>query len=50
VALAPLYDAALARTATTLAAAIIAVGMALVLALVHLSEKAEGRKAPGASA
>jgi UDP-N-acetylmuramyl pentapeptide phosphotransferase/UDP-N-acetylglucosamine-1-phosphate transferase len=50
VALAPLCDAALARTATTLAAATIAVGMALLLALVYVSEKAEGRKAPGASA
>jgi len=49
VALAPLCDAALARTATTLAAATIAVGIALLLALVHVSEKAEGRKAPGAS-
>ncbi len=50
VALAPLRDAGLAHAATTLAAAIIAVGMALLLTLVYVSEKAEGRKAPGASA
>jgi UDP-N-acetylmuramyl pentapeptide phosphotransferase/UDP-N-acetylglucosamine-1-phosphate transferase len=50
VAITPLYDAGLTRTATTLTAATIAVGMALLLALVYVSEKAEGRKAPGASA
>jgi UDP-N-acetylmuramyl pentapeptide phosphotransferase/UDP-N-acetylglucosamine-1-phosphate transferase len=50
VALAPLHDAALTRTATMLTIATITVGMALLLTLVYLSEKAEGRKAPGASA
>jgi hypothetical protein len=50
VALAPHCDAALTRTATTLTTATIAVGMSLLLALVYVSEKAEGRKAPGASA
>jgi UDP-N-acetylmuramyl pentapeptide phosphotransferase/UDP-N-acetylglucosamine-1-phosphate transferase len=50
VALAPLHNAALTRTATTLTIATIIVGMALLLTLVYVSEKAEGRKAPGASA
>jgi UDP-N-acetylmuramyl pentapeptide phosphotransferase/UDP-N-acetylglucosamine-1-phosphate transferase len=50
VAITPLHDAGLTRTATTLTTATIAVGMALLFALVYVSEKAEGRKAPGASA
>ncbi len=41
VALAPLHDAGLIRTATTLTAATIAVGMALLLALVYVSERAQ---------
>ncbi len=40
VALAPLHDAALTRTATTLTFATISVGIALLLALVHLQEAA----------
>ena len=50
IAVAPVCGGATERTATTLAAATITVGMALLLALVFISEKAEGRKAPGASA
>jgi UDP-N-acetylmuramyl pentapeptide phosphotransferase/UDP-N-acetylglucosamine-1-phosphate transferase len=53
VAVAPLHDAALTRTATALAVATISVGMTLLLTLVHLTERtqeAQPRKRWGPSA
>lgn len=53
VALAPLHDAALTRTATALTVATISVGMTLLLTLVHLTERtqeAQPRKRWGPSA